>query len=108
MVWGWISDRKRIDYCELCRKTKKEPPCPGCEYEKPPEDLVAENLEAMELWRSVMTQWRAGGFGLIGLDYAAVQVVARLLGIELSVCTLAKIQALEAFELARAMKKPGE
>lgn len=48
-----------------------------------------------------MTQWRGGGFGVLGLDYVAVDLVAELIGVELSLCTLKKIQALEQFELER-------
>jgi hypothetical protein len=62
------------------------------------------NVEPWELWLACKTQWRAAGFGLIGLDLPAVKVVAHTLGIQWSASLLQKIQALERYEL-RQMKK---
>lgn len=55
----------------------------------------------MELWQHVCTQWRATGFGLLGLDYPAVRTEARHLGIHISYSLMRKLQALERFELNR-------
>jgi hypothetical protein len=60
---------------------------------------MPENDEALELWLAVRTQWRAAGFGLVGLDYPAVERMAERLEIELSFCMLRKIQALERYSL---------
>lgn len=54
-----------------------------------------ENADAWELWLWVNTQWRAGGMGIVGLDYPAVYLVAGQLGIEMSTCLMGKIRALE-------------
>ena len=46
-----------------------EPKCAGCDWNP---DLMAENVDAWELWLNIHTQWRAGPAGAIGLDYPAV------------------------------------
>ena len=56
---------------------------------------MPENTEAWELWQAVSTQWRAGGMGLIGLDYPAVEMVAGKLDIEFDATTMKKIAAIE-------------
>lgn len=48
---------------------------------------------------AVKTQWRAGFGGLIGLDYKAVQQEADRIEIELGVCAMGKIRALESWVL---------
>lgn len=62
---------------------------------------MPENNEALELWLAVRTQWRGGGMGVIGLDYAEVRQWAMDLDIDLSPAVWGKIKALEAFELER-------
>lgn len=58
------------------------------------------NLEVWDLWQSAATQWRASGFGLVGMDYPAVHFVAGLLGITIDDAALQKIQVLESSVLA--------
>jgi hypothetical protein len=53
----------------------------------------------MELWWAVRTQWRCTAFGPVGLDYLAVDLMARHLDIDLSPCMMMKIKALEAHTL---------
>lgn len=82
-------------------------PCSDCEngsHNAP--QIWPENEEAWELWQHVLTQWRAGGFGLVGLDYRAVEFVAGVIDIPVTKQVLKKIQALERFELSRANEKP--
>ena len=55
-----------------------------------------ENQDAWDLWIEVRTQWRGAGMGIVGLDYNTVYAEAERLGIDLSVCTMRKIKALEA------------
>ena len=83
------------------------PPCESCEYGAPEKPLMAENIEAMELWRSVKTQWRVG-MSLVGLDYNVLFAMADLLSIDLSPCMLKKIQALEAATLTGVRKDHDE
>lgn len=62
---------------------------------------MAENAEAWELWLAVNTQWRAGGLGIVGLDYPAVWAMAARLEIEVGNCLMRKIQGLEREVLAQ-------
>ena len=54
-----------------------------------------ENQDAWDLWIEVRTQWRGAGMGIVGLDYNTVYAEAERLGIDLSVCTMRKIKAME-------------
>jgi len=56
----------------------------------------------------VQTQWRAGGLGVVGLDYTAVYAEAARLEIECSVCTMRKIKVLEREVLRDMAKDKGE
>ncbi len=62
---------------------------------------MPENEEAWELWIECQTQWRTSGFGRVGLDYNTVYAEAERLEIDLSICTMKKIKALERYELSR-------
>lgn len=53
----------------------------------------------MQLWLSVRSQWRAGGMGAVGLDYAEVRRWAQDLDIDLSAGLWSKIKALESSQL---------
>ncbi len=64
---------------------------------------MEENSEAWELWLEVNTQWRAGGMGIVGLDYPAVYREAERLEIEVSNCTMLKIKALERHVLEKML-----
>jgi hypothetical protein len=55
----------------------------------------------MTLWQAVQTQWRAAGFGLIGLDYAEVRRWAEELDIVMTPGLWSKIRQLEYYELGR-------
>jgi len=77
------------------------PPCDTCDYGHPPQ-LIPENIEAIELWLAVQTQWRAGGMGVIGLDYAEVRQWAWDMGIVMTAAMWSKIKVLERHELEAA------
>jgi hypothetical protein len=62
------------------------------------------NLDVWDLWQSAATQWRASGFGLIGLDYPAVRFVAGLVGVTLNDAVLQKLQVLEGLTLMSQME----
>lgn len=62
------------------------------------------NADAYELWRAVQTQWRAGGMGVIGVDYAEVRRWARDFGIDMTPAVWRKIIALEGATLKRVAK----
>lgn len=71
-------------------------------------EIWPENEDAWDLWQAVNTQWRASGFGLVGLDYPAVWQTAEILEIEVTKPLFKKIQALERFELSRSRKTNDE
>lgn len=82
------------------------PPCGSCEYG--PHTMPAimpENLEVIELWQDVSTQWRGAGMGIVGLDYGEVRIRAKELDIELSECVWSKVRMLERVELKMQNQK---
>lgn len=64
------------------------------------------NIEAMELWVAVSTQWRVG-MALVGLDYNAVFLMAENMQIDLSPCMWNKIRAMEAHVLKESRNHDG-
>jgi hypothetical protein len=65
---------------------------------------MPENEESWDLWHTAQAQWRAGGLGVIGLDYGCLIQLAQLMNIEWTPGLLRKIQALEAYTLKRIGK----
>jgi len=72
------------------------------------------NADAWELWQAVQTQWRASGFGLIGLDYPAAFKVAETMGVKMTESVLDKLRQCEAVvlvaqseEMKKSSKKNG-
>ena len=88
-----------IGRCQAC--INKD--CPQCVNACP--ELLPENDEALELWRASGSQWRAGGMGVIGLDYPAVFLVADKLDIDVDHVMLHKIQAMEQAALLNQRDK---
>jgi len=87
----------------------KDPACSTCEYG--PQNMPAvrpENMEALELWVDVSTQWRGAGMGIVGLDYREVRTRAAELDIDLSECVWGKIRKLERIELKKQNKTMNE
>jgi len=62
-------------------------------------ELLPENVDWWALWSAVQTQWRASGFGLIGLDYVAARCVAETMGLTWDEDALVMLSLLEAKEL---------
>jgi len=56
---------------------------------------LPENEDAWELWTNVLTQWRVGPNGVIGLDYNAAAMIAGVIEIEFDKVILRKLRALE-------------
>ncbi|WP_459900084.1 DUF1799 domain-containing protein [Desulfobaculum senezii] len=67
--------------------------------------LHADNAEAYRLWRAACTQWRATGFGVVGLDYPALFAVADIVDVDVTPRVLELVQGLERFELQRASER---
>lgn len=61
---------------------------------------MPENEAALSLWLAVQTQWRAGGMGIVGLDYGEVRRWARDMGVVMTAAVWGKIRALERHVLA--------
>ncbi len=60
-------------------------------------DVWPENWNALRLFQALRTQWRVGPGGPVGLDYAALPTVLRLIG-------LRRRDAREAFEGLQVME----
>ena len=73
--------------------------CENCPRKKP--DLLPENVDVMELWKYMTSQWRVSGFGFAGLDYNALYRTAEVMQIQMTEDILVKIQRLEAYTLER-------
>ena len=98
------------EYCTTCREAYaqegKHPPCSGCEFERPA--LMDENQEAWALWRHIQTQVRTSFAGVVGIDYVAVRQVVEVLGGDLDLAMLHKVQTLEVVMLQKVSKKNGK
>ena len=57
--------------------------------------LWPEHADAVDLFLRCMTQWRAAGNGVIGLDYGVVLQLASLYGIRDPGTTLEELQVME-------------
>ena len=65
-------------------------------------------MEAWTLWRHIQTQVRTSFAGVIGVDYVAVRQVAEVLGIDLDLAMLHKVQTLEGVMLQEVSKRNGK
>ena len=72
-----------------------------------PPRLWAENEEALRLWGEIQTQWRATGFGVVGMDWPAAFAVARVLHVPVTERLFKKLRALERAELERLADAAG-
>jgi len=69
-------------------------------------ELFPANAEIVELFVTLATQWRHAPTGQpAGLDYAAIEPTARLVGIDLDPTTFAGLRLMEAAVL-RELRKP--
>ena len=57
--------------------------------------MLRENEDAWDLWTNVLTQWRVGPNGVIGLDYNAAAMIAGVIEIEFDKVVLRKLRVLE-------------
>lgn len=86
----------------------KPTPCAECDWRWKTDLLMPENAEAWNLFFCVQTQWRAGGMGIVGLDYGELRAAARDMDIPLTPGLWRKIRALEAAELSEMRKEVAE
>ena len=69
-------------------------------------EVWEENWPAMVMFLRCQTQWRTTMSGVIGLDYAAVQWLFRLYGVEDQRTLLEDLQTMEVAAM-QAIKKQG-
>lgn len=62
------------------------------------------NWKTVMLANAMMTQWRISMSGPVGMDYAALPVVAKILGIRLTPTRLDGVRVIEA-EILKAMSE---
>ncbi|MFH0351028.1 MAG: DUF1799 domain-containing protein [Chromatiales bacterium] len=81
-------------YCDACRKIRaSDGRCIGCNEP----EVWEEHVSAIALFEACATQWRRSPLGgLMGLDYAAMEVVARATGILIDRTLLDYIRLMEA------------
>jgi hypothetical protein len=67
-----------------------------------------ENVDTVQMFVDVQTQWRVGGAGVIGLDYAVVMALANLKAVADPLGLLRDLQVMElrARELINAEAAP--
>lgn len=72
----------------------------------PPTEVWACNWTAFQVFKAVMTQWRSGFSGFIGLDYTALKTIMDIHGIEDQMQMLDDIAVMEieALKIMRAKK----
>lgn len=68
-------------------------------------DLDPLNADLWLLWLQVQTQWRAGGMGLVGLDWPAVTAMARWLGYDLRIPRLYRAMQICEASVLRAQAR---
>jgi hypothetical protein len=77
--------------------------CKTCEDRQP--EILKENIDVFDLWDAAGTQWRSGGFSVVGLDYPAVYKIAEVIGIEETPILHQKLRILESLQLRKWSKK---
>jgi hypothetical protein len=58
-------------------------------------ELWPENIEAIEVFFSIQTQWRVGPAGFVGYDYAGVMAALQFMGLPHSKDLFGKIRTME-------------
>lgn len=71
----------------------------------PPTEVWACHWDTVRLFAAMGTQWRTGMRGPTGLDYAALPVAARALGVRLTRRRFADLRTLEAEVLKIAQER---
>lgn len=94
---------EKVEYCNACRKAKRDTDCPKCINKCP--DLFFENKNIWRLWNNIQTQWRVIDGGMIGLDYTAINFVTELLDVDLNPADFAKLRLLESVTIKNSRKE---
>lgn len=67
-------------------------------YQGPGQGIYPDNVQAVALFSDLLTQWRVGMSGAIGIDYSALPVVMRIRAIDIDDCQ-------ELFECLQIMER---
>lgn len=67
-------------------------------------ELWEEHLPVVELFMRCIRQWRVVGESFLGIDYSTVEIVARLMGIGLTLDLFDDFQIMEARAVERLNK----
>lgn len=62
-------------------------------------DVWPENWEAVQVWARSQTQWRVGMAGVIGMDYAGLDVVMQRMDVADKADVFDRIQVMESATL---------
>ena len=89
------------------RRRRTDAPCRECEHAAGGR-LMPENMMAAGLWLQVQGQWRVGFGGPTGIDWLAVESIARVLRVPVTPRLWQQLHALESTELTLLMERQKE
>lgn len=89
------------------RRRRKDAPCRECPHAAGGR-LMPANMVAAGLWLQVQGQWRVGFGGPTGIDWPAVESIARVLRVPVTPRLWQQLHALESTELTLLMERQKE
>lgn len=89
------------------RQRRTDAPCRECPHAAGGR-LMPANMMAAGLWLQVQGQWRVGFGGPTGMDWPAVEGIARVLRVPVTPRLWQQLHALESTELTLLMERQKE
>ena len=89
------------------RQRRTDAPCRECPHAAGGR-LMPANMVAAGLWLQVQGQWRVGFGGPTGIDWPAVESIARVLRVLVTPRLWQQLHALESTELTLLMERQKE
>lgn len=89
------------------RRRRMDAPCRECPHAAGGR-LMPANMVAAGLWLQVQGQWRVGFGGPTGIDWPAVESIARVLRVPVTPRLWQQLHALESTELTLLMERQKE
>ena len=89
------------------RRRRMDAPCRTCPHAAGGR-LMPANMMAAGLWLQVQGQWRVGFGGPTGMDWPAVESIARVLRVPVTPRLWQQLHALESTELTLLMERQKE
>lgn len=89
------------------RQRRMDAPCRECPHAAGGR-LMPANMVAAGLWLQVQGQWRVGFGGPTGIDWPAVESIARVLRVPVTPRLWQQLHALESTELTLLMERQKE